>query len=203
MARLDYLHSLTENGGVKFLCVARLIERKGHLHILKAVRLLLDRGVQGFKVILVGKGDLESSLMELAKKLEIEDYVDFRGYVNREVIAGVYAEADVFLLPSFNEGMSVAALEAIASGLPLLVTAESGLEGLIDNNGQVIHWGNIEELARAMEKFITNSDFRQSTGKCSMELAKNYTWNEVGNTYLELLIKSRNAVNGKINHQVI
>ena len=56
----------------------------------------------------------------------IADHVHFSGYVPREAIAARYADAHVFVLPSYNEGMSVATLEALAAGLPVVVTRTGG-----------------------------------------------------------------------------
>ncbi|MBI1881130.1 MAG: glycosyltransferase family 4 protein [Chloroflexi bacterium] len=172
---------------IKLLCVARLIERKGQHHLLEAAHLLVGRGQKQFKIILVGTGDAEASLKALAQQLAIADRIEFRGYVPREEIPQVYAQADIFVLPSFNEGMSVATLEAMAAGLPLVVTRTSGLEELVDQNGFTFEWGNVMVLADALEQLIYSAELRRQMGARSRQIAHRFSWREVGHTYFNLL----------------
>ncbi len=114
---------IPDDGPLRLLCVARLIERKGQHHLIEAVERLSerrDRREPGPG----GHGDAEhTSRRRRCRDLGLEDRFDFLGYVPREKIAAHYAAAHVFVLPSYNEGMSVATLEAMAAGLPVVVTA--------------------------------------------------------------------------------
>jgi glycosyltransferase involved in cell wall biosynthesis len=176
-----------KDGTIQILCVARLIERKGQHHLLQSVRLLADRGHGQFKVVLVGEGDAEAALKAQAHALGVETLVDFRGYVPRTNMPVVYSSADIFALPSFNEGMSVATLEAMASGLPLVVTRNSGLEELVSGNGITFTYGDILALADALEQLLLSCEQRQQMGHRSRELALGYSWEQVGCTYAHLL----------------
>ena len=71
---------------------------------------------------MIGEGDARAAYEQYAQALGMADRVHFAGYVPREEIAAHYAAAHVFVLPSYNEGMSVATLEAMAAGLPVIVT---------------------------------------------------------------------------------
>jgi phosphatidylinositol alpha-1,6-mannosyltransferase len=112
-------------GSLRVLCVARLIKRKGQRYLIEAVKCLIDEDLD-IVLELVGTGDEEENYKSLVRDLEIADQVKFSGYVPRDEIARHYSASDVFVLPSFNEGMSVAALEAMAAGLPLVVTRTGG-----------------------------------------------------------------------------
>lgn len=176
---------------IRLLCVARLIPRKGQDQLLEATRLLKDRGCDRFKVVLVGEGDTEAHLKARAEKLGILDKVDFRGYVPREEMPQVYAGADVFVLPTANEGMSVATLEAMASGLPLVVTRASGLDELVDGNGYTFAKGDVTGLAGILEKLIQSAQLRQEMGARSRRLSEQFGWEEVGQAYTALLSSTR------------
>jgi glycosyltransferase involved in cell wall biosynthesis len=178
-------HSQEE--GVRILCVARLIERKGQHLLLDATRRLTDRGCQGFRVVLAGEGDAMAALKAQAQHLRIGHMVDFLGYVPRDLVPQVYADADLFVLPSFNEGMSVATLEAMAAGLPLVTTRGSGLEELVKDNGLTFDWGEVDALTDALEQLLRNRAMRQEMGKRSRELSKRFSWHAVGEQYRALL----------------
>ncbi|MGH7796366.1 MAG: glycosyltransferase, partial [Candidatus Binatia bacterium] len=122
---------IPDGGPLHVICVARLIERKGQDQLIEAVKRLSD---EGFDVILslVGTGDAQAQYEDQARRMGIRDRVRFAGYVPREQINAYYNQAHVFVLPSFNEGMSLAALEAMAAGLPLVLTRTGGTEELVE-----------------------------------------------------------------------
>ena len=123
---------------LKVLCVSRLIERKGIRFLIEAIGRLKNDPVE---LILVGDGNQEEELKELAKGLGVSDRVVFKGYVNHDSIGEIYRNSDLFVLPSQNEGMSNALLEAMASGLPVIVTDTGGTSELLDGNGVVVPMG--------------------------------------------------------------
>jgi glycosyltransferase involved in cell wall biosynthesis len=171
---------------VRILSVGRLIERKGQQHLIDATRLLCDRGQAGFEVVLAGTGDSEAALKAQVVQADLQDVVRFLGFVPREEMPNVYAAADVFVLPSFNEGMSVALLEAMASGLPVVVTPTGGTEELLDGNGCLVPWADAAALAETLGKLIGSPELRAVQGRRSRELALRHTWPNTAQAYLDL-----------------
>ena len=78
--------------------------------------------------------------------------VTFAGFVPREDMPAVYRKADIFVLPSAHEGMSIALLEAMASGLPVIVTDTGGTTELVNHgrNGEIVPWGDTRALSKAL-----------------------------------------------------
>jgi phosphatidyl-myo-inositol dimannoside synthase len=177
-------------GGVRpltLLCVGRLIERKGQHHLLQAVALLQQRGyVDQVKVVFVGTGDFEQRLRQLCSELHLQDNVAFAGFRERDEVPAFYQTADVFVLPSFNEGMSVALLEALGAGLPVIVTDTGGTVELVCDNGLIVPWANPPLLAEAIETFLRQPQLCQRMGEKSREVAQRFTWQTAANTYLSL-----------------
>ncbi|MFH1337337.1 MAG: glycosyltransferase family 4 protein, partial [Nanoarchaeota archaeon] len=95
-------------------------------------------------------------------------------------------KADIFVLPSFAEGMSNALLEAIANGLPVIVTDVGGSKELVKNNGVIIQPGNEEQLKDAIEKLLSNEKLRKQMSKESLEIAKKFTWQNIAKEYENL-----------------
>jgi len=173
-----------------FLCSGRLIERKGQQHLIEAAHLLNQRGYSGkFKILLIGTGDNEATLRDLCSRLALQDSVTFAGFMPRQAMPGYYADADVFVLPSYNEGMSVALLEALASGLPAIVTETGGTTELVKENGLIVPWANPDRLSEAMEKFLRDPALCQQMGQQSREIAKDFSWQATAKAYLDLSYK--------------
>ena len=139
---------------VKFLCVARLIARKRHQLLLRSLA-LLPLEIE-WTLSLVGTGDEESNLLAIVRELSLESKVRFFGYVDRASVNELYQEHDVFISLSENESMSVAALEALASGMPCLL-AQSAAQGLTENMGIKILYGGDSAIISAEVKQALNT----------------------------------------------
>ena len=174
-------------GPLKVISVARLIERKGQHHLIRAVKLLKDQGID-IQVSLVGTGDSLLNFQRLAQDLDVQDRVHFTGYVPREEINNHYQDAHVFVLPSFNEGMSLAALEAMAAGLPLIVTRTGGTKDILKEgvNGFSFDWGDISALAGHLEKLARDSCLVSRMGEASRIRAERFSWPVIAEEYIDL-----------------
>jgi glycosyltransferase involved in cell wall biosynthesis len=176
-----------KNGTIRLLCVARLIERKGQRYLIQAVKQLVMNG-NNIVLDLIGTGDSEGDYRALVRKLDLENKVNFLGYIPREEIPRYYTRADIFILPSFNEGMSVATLEAMASGLPVIVTRVGGMEELVVEgvNGNFVEWGDVGGMVSHIGKFIQNRKLTSRMGSASCTRAKAFSWDRVANAYKTL-----------------
>ncbi|MBI1877048.1 MAG: glycosyltransferase [Chloroflexi bacterium] len=177
---------IPDNGPFHVLCSARLIERKGQHHLIEATKRLTDEGIE-IILSLVGTGDSHKDYQTLARKLGVEKQVRFLGYVPRQDIANYYTEAHVFALPSYNEGMSLATLEAMAAGLPIIVT-HGGTAELVEEkvNGLTFEWADVDTLTAHLRCLATNRDLARHMGAASYACAVQFSWDTIAERYLEL-----------------
>jgi glycosyltransferase involved in cell wall biosynthesis len=166
---------------LKIICVARLIKRKGIDYLLKALGELKEID---FQLTLIGDGDQEENLKNLAKELGISKKVKFLGAVPHSKIAKHYQENDLFVLPSLNEGMSNTILEAMACGLPIITTNTGGAKELIKKNGFKIKPGSVEELKKNIALYIGKTSLLKSQSNISRENTKKLSWKSIANNYL-------------------
>ena len=180
--------SVPDDGPLKLLCVGRLIERKGQHHLIEAVKRLVG---DGFDVVLdlIGTGDAQSANEAQVARLGLADRVQFLGYVPREEIAQHYAAAHVFILPSFNEGMSVALLEAMASGLAVVVTQTGGTPELVEPeiNGLVFDWTDVDRLTAHLRRLAGDRALVRRMGEASRRRAGEFSWEMAAQRYGEIL----------------
>jgi len=169
-----------QEGGLKVLTVARLVERKRVQDAIKALE-----GLEA-ELIVVGEGPERDRLETLAENIDVREKAEFKGYVDHSDIDEIYASADVFLLPSMNEGMSNTVLEAMASGLPIIVTDTGGTEELIDGNGFLIDKKSPKDITDAIESYIENQDIMERHSRASRSIAEEMSWGKVADRYLDI-----------------
>lgn len=143
-----------EKGSFVVVTVGTVGWRKGTFEILKAVP-ELARKDPSFRFVLVGGEEKPGewlSLMEIVRDRRLDAWVRFPGEVARERIAAILALGSVFLLPSFIEGMPIAIIEAMRSGLPIVTTRVNAIPEVIEDrmSGILINPGDPAAIVDAV-----------------------------------------------------
>ncbi|MFH0969507.1 MAG: glycosyltransferase family 4 protein [Patescibacteria group bacterium] len=174
----------------KILCVTRITPRKGIKYLIEAFKKLSEKN-DNISLQIIGDGDEKESLENLARELKIENKVEFTGLVPHEKLPPYFQSADVFILPSLNEGMSNSMLEALASGLPLIATDTGGTKELLEDevNGFIVKMKDSQDLADKIKIMMRNRELRKRMGEESRKKTQNLSWEKVANQYLDLYLK--------------
>ncbi|UPV76637.1 glycosyltransferase (plasmid) [Halorussus limi] len=155
-----------------FGTVGRLIERKGHHDLVAAMPTILDR-YPAAALVLVGEGPEREALRHRASELNCEDSVHFAGV--RDDIPRILSTFDVFVFPSYFEGLPGALIEAMASGLPIVTTPVDGNRELVENyrHGVYVSPGEPSEIAWAGIRLLDNPELASSLGTAAQRRAQN------------------------------
>jgi glycosyltransferase involved in cell wall biosynthesis len=165
--------------------VARLVERKGIGDLISAADSIRQQR-PNFKLIFVGRGDQEAELRAAVESLGLQPWVEFKGAVLHHLMPEIYSQAEIFILPSLNEGMSNAVLEAMAAGLPIITTYTGGTAELLRGNGIIIPKQSSDAIAKAILELWDDADLRCTMGQRSRKIAETLTWERVTDEYLNL-----------------
>ncbi len=173
----------SEEEPIRLVTAARLIPRKAVGNLLEALH-QLGEGISLWELSVLGDGPERRKLEDMANALGLGERVRFHGHVDREAIPAHLASADIFVMPSLWEGMSNAVLEAMASGLPVIVCRTGGTEELVTDNGFVVTPGDTDELAAALGKMIDNPEARLELGRRSRLHAEEMSWEKVAALFI-------------------
>lgn len=107
-----------------------------------------------------------------------EHNICFHGFVSQDALCDYYKNAHLFVFPSLGDGFGLAALEAMASGLPIVCSSNSGIEDIVENgvNGYVFKAGDYDELKALIIHLSKNSDLLSNIGLNAWKTAQSYTW---------------------------
>ena len=166
---LFYADDSLKNKEFTIVFSGRLVEQKDPMCFLNAIRLLALRQ-KHFKVEIYGDGALRKNMEDYVADNHLQEIVIFKGWQPKIAIAEAYRKVHVFVSTSLQEGMSVAILEAMASGLYVFVTPVSSNAEVIHNkvSGEIIECGDYQTLAKQLityyqEKFLLNVQIPDKT----------------------------------------
>lgn len=171
---------------IRFVTLGRLSPQKNHRLMLHAFRAALDRGISA-TLLIAGDGELKEELLSELRELELVDAVSLVGYI--ENVAPLLASSDVFVLSSNYEGLPISALEAMASGLPIISTDVGGMRDLISGNGILVPKEDCHALSGAMVRLAQDHELRLAMGQCSERLVQPYSDDTAAEHYLALYQK--------------
>ncbi len=168
---------------MNFLTVARLVERKGHAHVLNALSNLRGSGrLMNFQYHIVGEGPMRETLEEMTRALSLSSHITFHGEVDDVTLQSLYAGADVFVMPVSldpldKEGFGLSFIEAAAHGVPSVTTNIEGVDEAVidDQTGLLLPDQDEESLAEVLLTLATNKELRDRLGTGAREHAKTFT----------------------------
>lgn len=179
------------------LGVGRLIKWKGFEYLIKALPFILAKFPQA-KVAIIGKGPEEENLRSLAKKLKLEigKHIFFLGFVTPKRLQHIYASCDVVVSPSITipetgekEGQGNVALEARASGTPVVASRSGGLVDTIDGktNGLLFEERDHKELAKKIISMFFDEELRKRLSENGLKYVReNFSWKRTSSRFCEL-----------------
>lgn len=170
------------------LCASRLSKRKGIKYAISGFAKIHEKYPQAKMLIAGGEGNAMEELKKQVSDLKIKNKVTFFGNYKKDQAPAIYQNSDVFVMPSLNEGMSNNLLEALSSGLPVLMTPVGGAEELVKNgeNGFLIETKNSDIIAEKLAYLLDNLEKVDEMGKNSRKLAESMNWKNVADEYVKL-----------------
>jgi glycosyltransferase involved in cell wall biosynthesis len=147
------------------LYLGRYEHRKGPLRLLNALRLLPEEVLKQTHLVMAGDGDVESVRREVSAH-GLEQRVTVLDWVNAEQRNSLLAGADVFVLPSLNEGLPMSILEAMSWGIPVVTSPVGGIPEVVQDgfNGFLVPPEDIPALANALRRLIEDEPLRLQMG---------------------------------------
>ena len=169
------------------LYVGRLSVQKGIDNLIKAFKIVTEKNDSALLYI-IGEGPELSNLINLSISLDLPDKVIFLGRVPDAEMEMLYSIANVFVMPSVSEPFGIVALEAIASNVPTIVSAQSGVSEVIRNTLKVDFW-DTEQMADLILGLLNHSEANKEITKNAYRELDNITWENAAERFIEVYNK--------------
>lgn len=182
---LDKFKFNNSHYGINMISVGRLESVKNHDYLLNEVsKLHSDMRIN--KLYLIGDGRRKEHITELVEKLELNEFVEIITFTNK--VNEYLNMADVFLLTSFYEGMPLAVIEAMASGL-IVIATDAAKDVIIDNyNGFIINL-NVNSLYLKLKEIFSDLDKYEYIRKNALLSAESFSIKKMANEYMEVYLE--------------
>jgi glycosyltransferase involved in cell wall biosynthesis len=184
------------------LFVGRLRWHKGVEYLIKSFSIISDK-IKDIQLCIVGDGEERKRLEIYAERKKLKNRIHFLGYVPSYSLPSIYAESDLFVLPSITsdtrghkspepEAFGIVLIEAMASGLPVIATKVGGLPYVVQDgkNGFLIDEKDYQELANKITILKNNKKIRKKMSENALSTVRRYyRWDEISEKYLNLFSK--------------
>ena len=162
------------NGDQVVLFLGRMTMQKGPEYFVAAAHKVLQR-VPNVKFIMAGTGDLTIRTIEMAAALGIGHRVLFAGFLQGDDVARAFRMADLYVMPSVSEPFGIAPLEALAHGVPVIISKQSGVAEVLTHALKVDFW-DVNELANKMIAVLMRAPLRNVLRENGASEVRKFDW---------------------------
>lgn len=174
------------------LFVGTVMPRKGVLQLVEAARSITESRDIGFQLVIAGETDLDPEYLNRVKSIirgsSLEERTVFTGYLEDHDLIPLYAESDVFVLPSFEEGFGMVVSEAMAAGTPVVASDINGVRQQVKNGetGLLVEPGDERAIESALYNLLNDRAKRERMGRASRSYAERFSWETITDQYIEI-----------------
>ena len=170
---------------------------KNHLNLLKAFELLPENLRKEYTLVMPGaKWNGAETVFEYAQNSPCADRFKFTGFVDFAKLPELYAESTMYIFPSHFEGFGLSLLEAMHAGLPCACSNNSSLGELGRDAAELFDPASPEEIARSMEKILSDLSYQQELSRKGREKAALFSWKNTADNLMNIYYNRTAAIFG-------
>ncbi len=169
--------------------VSRLVKRKGHQNVLRALSIVIKK-IPNVVYLIAGRGEEEPLLIRIVNDLGLNRHVLFAGHVPQKILPALYCACDLFVMPSFErdngrdyEGFGIVYTEANACGKPVIGGRSGGTaDAVVDGEtGLLVDPHDVDAIASAIIQLLTNDELARQLGENGLRrVEQELSWEKVG-----------------------
>ncbi len=180
--------------------LGRITRQKGPEYFLRAAYKVLQE-LDDVRFVMAGNGDMYHAMIRETARLGIADRFHFTDFLDREGVRRLFSMTDVFVMPSVSEPFGIVPLEAVRSGIPVIISRQSGVAEVLDNAIKVDYWDD-DAMANAIYSLLKYPTLAKHLSRSGREEIKKIKWDftatDIRNIYEELIDMRNESSAGKI-----
>ncbi len=189
------IRRVTNKKGPKLITfLGRITHQKGPEYFLRAAYKVLQT-LDGVRFVMAGNGDMYHAMIRETARLGIADKFHFTDFLDRDAVRRLFSITDVFVMPSVSEPFGIVPLEAVRSGIPVIISRQSGVAEILDNAIKVDYWDD-NAMANAIYSLVKYPVLAKHLSRNGREEVKQIKWDLTAagiRSIYEELLDMRNA----------
>jgi glycosyltransferase involved in cell wall biosynthesis len=176
------------NDAVVVTFVGRLIYAKGAQDLISAFSRIKDTAPEA-KLLIVGDGPYRAELEKMARQTDCSSSIFFLGQKKQTELIEILSATDIFVNPSYSEGLPTSVMEAASIGLPIIATDVGGTREIIttDKIGILVKARDVGQLAEELRRLCANAELREKLGENARIFAeRKFNWDKITGEYIKL-----------------
>ena len=165
---------------IRLLSVGRLTKQKNFPLLIRLFKLVVEKNNFDVELHIVGDREDKNEILNLIKKEKLENKIILHGSLLGKDLYDIYSNSDIFILTSRYESLGLVLIEAMASGLPIIVSNITAVKNIVKNNiiGLLVK-PSPKNFAQTIEKLTGDSQLREKLIKNGLEKVRKYDWNKI------------------------
>jgi len=165
---------------IRLLSVSRLCKHKNIPLLIKSFKSFIEKNRRDAELHIVGEGEEKNKILDLIKKEKLEDKIILHGGLWGKDLHDIYSNSDIFILASTHESFGIVLIEAMASGLPIVVSNITSITNIIKNNitGLLVE-PSPDNFTKAVEKLLGDSQLREKLIENGLKEVRKYSWDKI------------------------
>jgi glycosyltransferase involved in cell wall biosynthesis len=193
----DFFRGVKEKKDKKFkiCCISRLVSYKNIDVLIKAVKVIKEKNID-FNLIIIGDGPERNNLFNLIRKLNLENQIKIKSNLSRLSLAKQLKSSKIFCLPSSEEGFGLVILEALAAGIPYIVSDIPVLREITQNGkgGLFFKEKKPKELAKMILRLAKNKKLRNHLSNEGRILLNSYSWESIAQQFQDVYSQFKSSI---------
>ncbi len=174
--KYNYLHDFKKHGKKVVLYAGRITIQKGVDYFIHAAKKVLLHEPDVYFIV-AGSGDMEGQIIKLTADLGISQHFIFTGYYTLSDLAEFLSVSDLFVMPSVSEPFGVTPLESMSSGIPVIISKQSGVSEVVSHALKVDFW-DTDEMANQIISVLRYSSLQQTLKHEGLRQVEGLTWDK-------------------------
>jgi glycogen(starch) synthase len=156
--------------------LGRITYQKGPEYFIEAANKVLKQ-LPNVRFVMAGSGDMMNRMVRRVAKLRIGAHFTFTGFLTGDDVKRMYAESDVYVMPSVSEPFGISPLEAMRTGVPVIISKQSGVAEILSNALKINFW-DVDALADAMYALLTYPTLAKTLQDKGTKEVNSLNWND-------------------------
>lgn len=164
--------------------LGRITTQKGPEYFVEAANKVINR-MSNVRFVMAGSGDMMEKMIIRAAKLGITDKFHFTGFLKGQDVYKMFSNSDLYIMPSVSEPFGISPLEAMQSGVPVIISKQSGVSEILKHVIKIDFW-DVDKMANAIYAFLNYPSLSKTIQEKGLDEANNLKWEESAKNVYEV-----------------